>query len=493
MPRTRLAEVLGRIGEMGDEAGLRVANVFHAGDGNLHPLVLYSAAAGETDRAEHLSGAIAELCVELGGSLSGEHGIGTDKACSMPKMFGEDDLATMARVRAAFDPHGLCNPGKVLPDAAAVRRAPGSLPAAPARGGGRDRAAVMSETRPDVRRRRRRRGATVTATLMNPTDLRGVRDAVLDSAGALAVAGAGTAAGWAGTLGPVDAVLDLRALTGVITHNPGDMTVSVRAGTPLRELNAELAGHGQHVALDAARVADGATVGGLLSTGDAGPGALVHGSLRDLVIGATLVLADGTVARTGGHVIKNVAGYDLAKLVHGAYGTLAVIAEVVLRLHPLPHATATLVLPCPLAGGRGARRPGPRRPVRARGAGVGVGPGRAARAGRGHGGRAAGADGAAAGAAGVGGAAAAGTPRTRGTGTPGSPAGRSTTPYCGSGCAPPGSRVCSPGWTPAGSPPGSAPASPPSRSPPTRSPSPRPMPPCTPRAGPRCCAAARSG
>ena len=188
----------------------------------------------------------------------------------------------------------------------------------------------------------------MTATLMNPTDLRGVRDAVLDSAGALAVSGAGTAAGWAGTLGPVDAVLDLRALTGVITHNPGDMTVSVRAGTPLRELNAELAGHGQHVALDAARVADGATVGGLLSTGDAGPGALVHGSLRDLVIGATLVLADGTVARSGGHVIKNVAGYDLTKIVHGAYGTLAVIAEVVLRLHPLPHATATLVLPCPL-------------------------------------------------------------------------------------------------------------------------------------------------
>jgi glycolate oxidase FAD binding subunit len=143
-------------------------------------------------------------------------------------------------------------------------------------------------------------------------------------------------------------VLDLRALTGVIAHNPGDMTVSVRAGTPLRELNAELAGHGQHVALDAARIADGATVGGLLSTGDAGPGALVHGSLRDLVIGATLVLADGTVARSGGHVIKNVAGYDLAKLVHGAYGTLAVIAEVVLRLHPLPHAAATLVLPCPL-------------------------------------------------------------------------------------------------------------------------------------------------
>ena len=188
----------------------------------------------------------------------------------------------------------------------------------------------------------------MTATLINPTDLRGVRDAVLDSAGPLAVAGAGTAANWAGALGSTDAVLDLRALNGVITHNPGDMTVSVRAGTPLRDLNAELAGHGQHVALDAARIADGATVGGLFATGDAGPAALVYGSLRDVVIGVTLVLADGTIAHSGGHVIKNVAGYDMAKVVHGSYGTLAVVAEVVLRLHPMPKAAVTVELPCAL-------------------------------------------------------------------------------------------------------------------------------------------------
>ena len=182
-------------------------------------------------------------------------------------------------------------------------------------------------------------------TLRRPTDLREVRDAVLDSAGPLGITGAGTAVGWAGSLGSVAAVLDTSGLTGVIAHNPGDMTVSAHAGTPLRDLDAELAEHGQHVAFDPARIVDGATVGGLIATADAGPCALVHGSLRDLVIGATLVLADGTVARTGGHVIKNVAGYDLAKLVHGSYGALAVIAEVVLRLHPLPHATATLALP----------------------------------------------------------------------------------------------------------------------------------------------------
>ncbi|MGD9990160.1 FAD-binding oxidoreductase [Pseudonocardia sp.] len=115
VPRTRLAEALGRISAMADEAGLRVANVFHAGDGNLHPLVLYSEAAGEHDRAEHLSTAIAELCVDLGGSLSGEHGIGTDKACSMPRQYNEVDLATMTLLRKAFDPDGICNPGKLLP------------------------------------------------------------------------------------------------------------------------------------------------------------------------------------------------------------------------------------------------------------------------------------------------------------------------------------------------------------------------------------------
>src|SRR5689334_18644348 len=194
---------------------------------------------------------------------------------------------------------------------------------------------------------------TSAATVLRPQDLDELQAALRDTTGSLQIAGAGTAAGWAGLLAPVDAVLDTTALTGVITHNPGDMTVAVRAGTPLAALHDELAEHAQHVSLDAARIAEGATVGGLLATADAGPAALVFGSLRDLVIGVTLVLADGTVARAGGHVIKNVAGYDLAKVVHGSYGTLAVIAEVVLRLHPVPKAAVTLELPCGLAAAAG--------------------------------------------------------------------------------------------------------------------------------------------
>jgi glycolate oxidase len=125
VPRTRLSEALTRIAAMSRAEGLRVANVFHAGDGNLHPLVLFDEQAGESERAERLAAEIAGMCVELGGSLSGEHGIGLDKACSMPEMFGEEDLAVMARLRTAFDPERLANPGKVLPTPRLCGETPG--------------------------------------------------------------------------------------------------------------------------------------------------------------------------------------------------------------------------------------------------------------------------------------------------------------------------------------------------------------------------------
>jgi len=125
VPRTRLPEVLRRIEELSEEHGLRVGNVFHAGDGNLHPLVLYDAEAGETERARDLAEAILEACLEAGGSLTGEHGVGLDKACSMPQMFSERDLEVFARVRLAFDPEGLCNPGKVLPTPRLCGEVPG--------------------------------------------------------------------------------------------------------------------------------------------------------------------------------------------------------------------------------------------------------------------------------------------------------------------------------------------------------------------------------
>ena len=126
IPRTRLAEVLGRIEELGREYDLKVANVFHAGDGNLHPLVCYDGSVpGEAERAEECAGLIVKACVDAGGSITGEHGVGVDKKRYMPSMFGEPDLAAFQMLRCEFDPDGLANPGKLMPTPRLCGEVPG--------------------------------------------------------------------------------------------------------------------------------------------------------------------------------------------------------------------------------------------------------------------------------------------------------------------------------------------------------------------------------
>ena len=117
VPRRRLGEALRRIGEMSRAAGLRVANVFHAGDGNLHPLILFNGREpGALGRAEALAGDILRMCVAMGGSLTGEHGVGVEKRDYLPDMFSAEEIDCMKRLRAAFDPLGIANPGKMFPD-----------------------------------------------------------------------------------------------------------------------------------------------------------------------------------------------------------------------------------------------------------------------------------------------------------------------------------------------------------------------------------------
>jgi glycolate oxidase len=126
IPRTRLPEVLERIESLSREYGLQVGNVFHAGDGNLHPLVCYDGhTEGEAERAEELAGEIVRACVEAGGSITGEHGVGVDKKKYMPQMYGEPDLAAFQKLRCAFDPEGLANPGKVMPTPRLCGEVPG--------------------------------------------------------------------------------------------------------------------------------------------------------------------------------------------------------------------------------------------------------------------------------------------------------------------------------------------------------------------------------
>ncbi len=378
VPRTALPAVLDRISQLSAETGIRVANVFHAGDGNLHPLVLFDdTVPGEQESAEKLSGMILDLCIEHGGSITGEHGVGVDKSRYMPRMFGADDLDTMQLLRCAFDPAGLCNPGKVFPtprlcgEVPGVRRGPHPLVAA-----WPDRSILMG-TGPSGTSAAQSIAAQLANTCADlapatELDVVGGRQAryvaapgsAAETAALLATAaeldltvvprGSGSRLDWGTAPASCDLIVDTRRLDQVIEHAAGDLVVTVQAGVRLDDLAAMLGHADQRLALDPppaggpdARVG---TVGGLIATGVAGPLRFRYGSPRDLLIGITVIRADGKITKSGGKVVKNVAGYDLGKLFTGSYGTLGLITEATFRLHPAPTATAVITVECASGG-----------------------------------------------------------------------------------------------------------------------------------------------
>jgi len=187
--------------------------------------------------------------------------------------------------------------------------------------------------------------STGTASTVRPEGLAEAREAILDTAGPVLFTGGGTKLSWGVEPDGIEVIVGTSAMTDMLAYDAADATIAVQAGMGLAEMQRTLAEHDQWLAIDPPHADEGATVGGVLASGDAGPQRVAHGTMRDLVIGATYVLADGSVGRTGGYVIKNVAGYDLAKLLCGSLGTLALVAEVVLRVHPRPQTSATLRLP----------------------------------------------------------------------------------------------------------------------------------------------------
>ena len=172
-----------------------------------------------------------------------------------------------------------------------------------------------------------------------------LRDASRDGLAVLP-RGGGTKLDWGRPPRRADLVLSTTRLDRVLEHAWADMTATVEAGCTVARLQHALAQHGQRLACDPLWP-ERATIGGILATNDNGPLRARFGGLRDLIIGVTLVLPDGTVAKSGGKVVKNVAGYDLPKLATGSFGTLALITQAVFRLHPLPHATSTLTFAAP--------------------------------------------------------------------------------------------------------------------------------------------------
>ena len=191
----------------------------------------------------------------------------------------------------------------------------------------------------------------MTATLYQPASTEELAQIVRETAAsnvAIAAVGSGTMLGLGNPPEREGITLEMRALNRIVEHIPEDQVVIVEAGMTLGELQAELAKHGQRLAIDPPG-GEQMTIGGMIATNAYGPRALHYGTLKDLIVGIEIVRADGAVARAGGKVVKNVAGFDVSKLMVGALGTLAIVTKATFRLHPLPQSTRTVRFTTPVA------------------------------------------------------------------------------------------------------------------------------------------------
>jgi glycolate oxidase FAD binding subunit len=182
-----------------------------------------------------------------------------------------------------------------------------------------------------------------------PTTPAGVADVLREASErrqSVLIRGAGTKLDWGRPAGRVDIVLDMQGLNRVIAHEPGDLTATFEAGVSLQSANAALVPHAQALPLDPS-FSDRATIGGLLATNDSGSLRHRYGTPRDLVIGVGIATTDGTLAKAGGKVVKNVAGYDLGRLMAGSFGSLAAIVSATFKLAPLPATSKTLAVSAP--------------------------------------------------------------------------------------------------------------------------------------------------
>lgn len=316
VPRTRLPEALAEIAEISRRFGIPIGNVFHAGDGNLHPQVIFDPRDRyQMARAMGADEAITEMALRYGGVLTGEHGVGSEKRKWMTKAYGPAELRAMWAVKRAFDPRELLNPGKVLPDEADIQSVEqlsfaGRLPNVQA---GQLSAVSADEVASVI-------GAAFEAGLpVNVSDQSCLRrDDCLD--------------------------IDLRQLDRIIDYDAGNLTISVGAGMRLGALLEVLAERGQTIGpwQDLPREL---TVGHLAATAMPTPALTRYGSVRDVVLGLQVV-AGNKLVKLGSSCVKNVAGYALERLFVGSFCIFGPIVAVTLRTHPLPQATATVIAHC---------------------------------------------------------------------------------------------------------------------------------------------------
>jgi len=313
VPRSKLAYTLAEINKICASVNLRVCYVFHAGDGNLHPLILFDPSNSEMIERVHQAGhEVIELCVRMGGTITGEHGVGSEKRQYMSLIFNPGELQAQQEIKEVFDPKNILNPGKVLPE---FKYEPKPIKAQPYK-------------------------ATFAPASVEEA-AEGIRSWSTESKQhTLRLRGGGTKSS---LLSPTDVTLSTQNLRGIQSLAVNDLYVTVNAGTPLSELQQELKVSNVWVPMVSPWAES--TVGGIVATNFNAPLRSRYGAIRDLILAMTVVLPDGRVVRAGKAVVKNVAGYDLPKLFVGSYGTLGLITDVTFKLSPFPRERTTLIVP----------------------------------------------------------------------------------------------------------------------------------------------------
>ncbi|MFO7665490.1 MAG: FAD-linked oxidase C-terminal domain-containing protein [Desulfobacterales bacterium] len=315
VPRTLLPEALAQVAAIVKANGFVHGNVFHAGDGNLHPLLLFD--SRDTDQLKRVHDAgweIMKACVALGGTISGEHGIGREKMEAMRLVFSDDDIDAQRSLKGAFDPSNVVNPGKIFPDTSKSFAF-------------KDQSAWSG---PD--------------DILTPVE-RVLAEQVkraFTTEQAVVPRGSGSLGGFGNLSTGSEQPLNTNALSAVIDLDPSNQYVTVGSGMILGDIQKALASHNQWIALRPAFDLLRRTIGGITATGACGPERFSYGAPRELLLGLRFIDGRGRLINAGGKVVKNVAGYDITRLLAGSAGTLGLITRVTLQTATCPERCAAI-------------------------------------------------------------------------------------------------------------------------------------------------------
>lgn len=306
VPRSHIAEMLHAANEICDRLDLRVGYIFHAGDGNLHPNIPYFPQnRDEVQRGWQACEEMLRVAVAHDGSITGEHGVGIEKREHMAFMYDGAEISAMLDIKDIFDPQRVLNPAKIFPrDVPAIERVT-------------PLAKVPSDEFVPQSAAEAAAGLVAFANVRTPVSINTKRDGAV--------------------------TLSTRALNHIVKYAPDDLYITVGAGATLDDVQKFLAKDGWQIPLVSPWRE--ATLGGIIATNLNSPQRMRYGSVRDVLLCAHVALTDGRFIRAGRPVVKNVAGYDLPKVLVGSYGTLGLLTDVTFKLVPLPRAKRTLLVP----------------------------------------------------------------------------------------------------------------------------------------------------